>query len=364
MGSDERIEMMSRDKQLRRLIHWLRGHCRRRHSLWTSAVIGVVVVLTAFGGTMMALWSFRHFQCYTREAGIHWQPAPIVNIPRPCPPVNYTTIVTQPQQLQESSPHICLTTLTDRQSTSAWQRMLRCRDFDGVANLTFGNLKAYADRHGYTFVDASALIDTRRPPAWSKILAVQSLLQAPQKTTTILDNDSKVPLCDWVFWIDADIVVMNSSIRIESFLPTPETGIDLLVTTDRRLTANSGAWLIRNTKWSRSFLNKWWNMPTWVRQPGLSLSGDNAAFGHLMQKELSMTTTTTTRVHMVPRCTFNSFAVFVPEGSSDATTPKSIISNAEWYMSENFYHQGDFMAHASGVDQKQACVEMLLTKAT
>ena len=272
-----------------------------------------------------------------------------MNIHRPCPTIDddakyYKTVAAATNE----KPRICLTTLTDRSSHSTWQRMLRCRDFDGVAKLTFPNLQAYANRHDYTLRDASNDIDTIRPPAWSKIKAVQTLLNSGA--------------CDWVFWIDADIVVMNSTIAVESFLPAMDTNIDLVVTMDRRLTANSGAWLIRNTAWSHEFLHAWWNMRRWVREPGLSLSGDNAAFGHLMDLRLAQSDHAS-HIRMIPRCTFNSFAVFVPQEGSQSLSMEE-ERQQEWYLSESFYHQGDFMAHASGVDQKEACVSMLLAKAT
>jgi len=108
---------------------------------------------------------------------------------------------------------------------------------------------------------------------------------------------------------------MNSSIRLESIIPSPsqgrsriaagsnnndatatttttttdddDVGIDLVVTHDRKFTANSGAWLIRNSQWSIQFLDDWWNMKTWIRRSGLSLSGDNAAFGHLIDQHIA-----------------------------------------------------------------------------
>lgn len=282
-------------------------------------------------------WAFMHAQCYSRERGIVWTEAPIHEMRRECPPVSYPT---NPQQIV----NICMTTLTDRQSTSTWQRALRCRDFDDVH--TLDNHRAYAQKHGYRILDASSLIDTSRPPAWSKIKAVQQLLQDDQH-------------CDWVFWLDADMVVMNSSVSVESFLPdlTDEPSMDLLVTYDRRLTANSGSWLIRNTPWSMEFLERWWELKTWVRSPGLSLSGDNAAFGHLVGE--IWVSDQAHHIQKVPRCTFNSFAVFLPEGTDTSHSDKE-----EWWMSENFYHKGDFVAHASGIDQKAAAVAMLLERAT
>mmetsp|Transcript_25518 Transcript_25518/g.48336 ORF Transcript_25518/g.48336 Transcript_25518/m.48336 type:complete len:338 (-) Transcript_25518:28-1041(-) len=335
MGSDEENKLLSSDKKFRRIFHKI-----RQRPLTVLLACGLVT----FVGAFLGLWSFRHFQCYTREAGIQWKPASILDIRRPCPSIDsmYKTVAVS----KGEKPRICMTTLTDSKSPSLWQRLLRCRDFDGVAKLTFPNLQSYADKHGYSLWDASASIDTSRPPAWSKILAVQKLLT---------QTDSAP--CDWVFWVDADIVVMNSTIAIESFLPSAEsTEIDLLITMDRRLTANSGAWLIRNTKWSREFLQAWWNMRRWVREPGLSLSGDNAAFGHLTEERLK---SDADRIRMVPRCTFNSFAVFLPDDKESSLT---LDQTQDWYLSKNFYHKGDFMAHASGVDQKEACVSMLLAK--
>ena len=334
MGSEDGVGREPRARQLRRVLHLARSQ-----PLTSVGAAGLLLCLCSFVG----LWSFRHAQCYSREAGVHLKPAAIADLSRPCPSVQslYKTI----EQTADEKPHICLTTLTDRKSQSLWQRWLRCRDFDGVAKLTLPNIQGYAEQHDYAFQDASDMIDTSRPPAWSKIKAVQHLLDKEQN-------------CDWVFWIDADIVVMNSSIAVESFLPTANSGIDLLITMDRRLTANSGAWLIRNTQWSRDFLQTWWNMRRWVREPGLSLSGDNAAFGHLMEERMLLSEHKA-RIKMVPRCTFNSFAVFVREESSPLSE-----RDHEWYLSKNFYHRGDFMAHASGVDHKEACVSMLLEKAS
>lgn len=276
-----------------------------------------------------------HAQCYSRERGVVWTEAPIHSLHRHCPTVDYPT---DPRQ----DTKICMTTLTDRNSTSMLQRLLRCRNFDDVN--TYANHRAYAVKHGYKIQDGSQFMDTSRPPAWSKIKAVQALLDLPGE-------------CDWVFWLDADTVIMNSSVAVQDFLPI-ETDMDLLVTYDRRLTANSGAWLIRNTEWSKAFLNQWWGLKTWVRSPGLSLSGDNAAFGHLIDELWRAHDDTATHVKQVPRCTFNSFTVFLPD---DFHTKDA--SQEEWWMSENFYHRGDFIAHTSGIDKKADAVRMLLQRA-
>lgn len=67
------------------------------------------------------------------------------------------------------------------------RRGSRRRSFQGLMEMVRGNKKAYADKKGYHFVDASNMIDKRRPASWSKIIAVKALL----------------PYYDWVFWNDA-----------------------------------------------------------------------------------------------------------------------------------------------------------------
>ncbi|RZS17122.1 hypothetical protein BHM03_00049234 [Ensete ventricosum] len=74
----------------------------------------------------------------------------------------------------------------------------RGRSFSGVGKAVAGNKQAYAARMGYVFVDAGGMVDHSRPPSWSKILAVRSQL----------------PHYDWVFWNDADTMVMNPAISL------------------------------------------------------------------------------------------------------------------------------------------------------
>jgi hypothetical protein len=268
-------------------------------------------------------------------------------------------------------PHqICITTLSDSPSRSSaeanhnhrWPFSLffnffqppKCRDFSNVAEQTLPNMRRYAQIHGYTFLDPdTSLLDLSRPPAWSKIKAVQSALNTNQ--------------CRYVLWLDADVVITNSTIRLEQIIPHPNpndinhnndnpkniTSMDLLVTSDRRFTANSGVWIISNSTWSRSFLDQWWNMRNYVRSKGLSLSGDNDAFGALIRQYQQPQH----HVHMLPaRCHLNSFGVFVPSYSPPSQFQEHVGST-------DFYHAGDFIAHASGIDQKDVGIQFLLQRA-
>ena len=130
-----------------------------------------------------------------------------------------------------------------------------------------------------------------------------------------------------MFWFDADTLITNASVTLESLLP-PEGGRrkeqqqpDLILTRDpagynagapgpaagrarcgrwpcRLLCPASwwsralkqppaarpaGVWLLRNSAWSASFLDRWWAMDGFIRRkPGDTKSGDNDALKALL----------------------------------------------------------------------------------
>ena len=60
-------------------------------------------------------------------------------------------------------------------------------------------------------------------------------------------------------WLDADTIVTNPEIRLESLLPRSTNGPDFVITVDGG-GYNAGIWLLRSTPWSYTFLDRWWNM--------------------------------------------------------------------------------------------------------
>lgn len=266
-----------------------------------------------------------------------WINAPITYMQRKCPTFEYIPMT--PQQASEQK--ICITTLTDAQSPSLFQRFIRWRNFDGIVELTWPNKQEYANKHGYYLFDQSHLIDTSRPPAWSKVKAVLDLFSK---------EDHK---CDWVMWTDADTVIMNSDVQITDFLPA-DPKYDLLVASDKGGGYNSGVFLFRNSEWSKRTLEQWWDMKSFVRPPGLSLSGDNNAMKDLLKNMEDFDQ----HVLSPPRCTFNSFAKFLTLGQSLAVMDK--LEEQEWYLDNEHYHKGDFIAHTPGVDNKAEALRLLL----
>lgn len=341
---DDTIDPSQKNKHNRTLLY-LRNKARGTATATNLSGLIIATILVVLSvHRVIALWATHR----------RWINAPITYMSRQCPAVAYETLdVTQSSSSSSSSrrrTNICITTLTDQQSPSKFQRFMRWRNFDGILALTWDNKARYAQKYGYYLYDASNHIDSSRPPAWSKIKAVQYLLELQQ------EYNPSIPKCDWVLWMDADTVIMNSSIAITDFLPADPTK-DLLVGSDKGGGYNSGVFLFRNSVWSRQILDQWWNMRDFVRPPGLSLSGDNNALKALLANMNDFDQ----HVLSPPRCTFNSFAKFLTLGQS--LRIMDVLEEQEWYMDSGHYHKGDFIAHTPGVDNKAECLKLLLREA-
>ena len=283
-----------------------------------------------------------------------WAHAPVTFVERQCPAPSYETLIAASGSSSNSNTNnnnnhgnldICLTTLTDEKSKSWQTKYFGWRNFDGLLALTWDNKMNYARKHGYRLFDESDQLDRSRPASWSKIRAVQRLLREEG--------------CDWVFWLDADTVVMNSNKKVEDFLPINDSSsIDILLSPDDGGGYNAGVWLVRNTEWTRTFLQEWWDMKTFVKPPGLAKSGDNDALKH---KTSHMSAADLAHLAAPPRCTFNSFARFVQPNEYDAV--EKHLKEHDWYLDEASYHKGDLIAHVAGVDNKVETIKLLLEEA-
>ena len=265
--------------------------------------------------------------------------SPINDIPRECAKPSYALV--NPQSVDPSK--ICITTLTDAKKADTIQKLLRWRNFNNLLEMTWPNKEAYAKKHGYKLFDGSDLLDNSRPPSWSKIPASQHLL---------LHED-----CEWVVWLDADTIFMNSEKRIQDFLPADK---DLLITEQKGGSYNAGAWIVKKTDWSLQFLDHWWKMESFVQPKGLSVSGDNDALKDYLLKMDK--TEFTTHIGVPPRCTFNSVTVFLTPKEYEAVKDKP-PEQQQWYMHHEKYHKGDLIAHVAGKNNKIDTAEMLLKDA-
>jgi mannan polymerase II complex MNN10 subunit len=101
------------------------------------------------------------------------------------------------------------------------------------------NKQAYARRHGYDCFVYRERLDATRQPAWSKLEAIKKHL----------------PDYDWVFWTDADSLIMNDEQTLESIISGHEH-MDMIVTWEIGYSpVNLGQWLVRSSTWSAETLS-------------------------------------------------------------------------------------------------------------
>lgn len=104
-------------------------------------------------------------------------------------------------------------------------------------DLTGGVASAYCERHGYTYICHRELLDYRLIPTWNKLLAVKKHLSD----------------FDWVFWLDADALIVNPKHRIEDVIAPFDTGQDMLFSSDD-CGLCAGVFFAKNTPWTHTFL--------------------------------------------------------------------------------------------------------------
>lgn len=128
------------------------------------------------------------------------------------------------------------------------------------------NKRRYCRHHGYEFIERTSGFDPSRPPAWSKARFVKEHL----------------PHFDWLFWTDADSLVMNNSMRLEQFI---EDGCDLVLTHDDfgvgKYVISTGQFLIRNCDCSMRFLDEVWAQKQFLHDR----MWEQAAVQHLLEQQ-------------------------------------------------------------------------------
>lgn len=102
----------------------------------------------------------------------------------------------------------------------------------------FINKQTYCEIHGYDFFYITESLDPSRHCAWSKIKAIENVLAN----------------YDWVFWTDADSLIMNPNIPLEK-LVDDRCFLIICKQSDNK-TINSGEFLIKNEAISFNFLKE------------------------------------------------------------------------------------------------------------
>lgn len=185
------------------------------------------------------------------------------------------------------------------------------------AALAAQNKSRYAREHGYAFLERTEGFAASRPPAWSKILFIrQALREYP-----------------WVFWSDADALIMNPRIRLEEFM-RPGKDVILAEAQAPYPHINTGQMLFRASSFSRLFLRAVWGLKVFTHDS----TWEQRAVNHLAEHYAFR------RLDRVSNKAFNAFAHV--EGDPRPYAP------------------GDFIVHFPGVKGKAALMRQYADLAT
>jgi mannan polymerase II complex MNN10 subunit len=108
-------------------------------------------------------------------------------------------------------------------------------NYSELAKMSIKNKIEYANKHNYDFIYFDDVIDKTRPPQWSKVKAVESILKD----------------YDWVWWIDIDALIMEFDIMLESLI---DDDYDMIFTSNKYSYLSSGSCFFKNTHISFDFL--------------------------------------------------------------------------------------------------------------
>ena len=96
----------------------------------------------------------------------------------------------------------------------------------------------YCEKYSYNFIEDETVYDDSRAIPWSKLHLILKYL----------------PEYDYIVWVDADILIMNNEITLESIIEKYKE-FDIICGSCPRM-INTGFLFIKNTEFSKDFLQK------------------------------------------------------------------------------------------------------------
>jgi hypothetical protein len=120
-----------------------------------------------------------------------------------------------------------------------------------IANLSLKNKFNYAQKHGYAFIFETRSLDLNRPTSWSKFLIIEKYIEK----------------FEWIFWCDADSLILKPEIKLEEYIENCNNNINLIMPAivpedniflDRRwkIQVNTSHFFVKNNQQSLDILNK------------------------------------------------------------------------------------------------------------
>eukprot|EP00927_Polykrikos_kofoidii_P038161 TRINITY_DN3245_c1_g1_i1.p1 TRINITY_DN3245_c1_g1~~TRINITY_DN3245_c1_g1_i1.p1 ORF type:complete len:341 (-),score=24.34 TRINITY_DN3245_c1_g1_i1:237-1259(-) len=193
-----------------------------------------------------------------------------------------------------------------------------------MCEVTLANFRKYCEKWGYRpflNIDINETKMAGRDRPWAKVLLILSAL----------GTDG----IDYVFWSDADSLIMDFSRPLDEFLPTGDA--QLTVTGDSNCVLNSGHMLLKRSEWTTALLEE-----VWSTFPGPE--------PRVWAEQTSMIWILTGRQPRcradVDRCCRDSF---LPEVHVDAK-PGYNDRRSTFNIHLSQYEPGDFIIHTAGMN--------------
>lgn len=170
------------------------------------------------------------------------------------------------------------------------------------------NRREYTDRHNYALDVSLISEDSTRPTSWGRLRYLRRVLYH----------------YEWVFYMDADVLITNMSAPLESFM---DPAYDIIVCWDVGNTnIQAGNILARNTSWTRAYLDEVYSYTeftthVWVEQQA-------------MIEYTNRHSDWKTHIKVLPQRAFNSF-------------PAERFANHD----STYWRPGDFVVHFAGVTE-------------
>ncbi len=168
--------------------------------------------------------------------------------------------------------------------------------FKLMGSIAASNKRPYCAKHNYNYFESTQTLDPTRPIPWSKIVMIYQHL----------------PKNDWIYWSDADSLIMNTEIKLESII---DENYDVIIVKDFFGNINSGSFLIKNSEWSKNYLNQIYNCEQFINH----VFWENAAIIYLYQT------------------------------SEDVRKHTKIVDSRVMNSFVNNYENGDFVIHFAGI---------------
>jgi hypothetical protein len=117
----------------------------------------------------------------------------------------------------------------------------------------------YAASHNYSFhVSNTERSDFEmHDPRWDKIRVLQAALHPNKRTDTQLQTNT----LEYLVFIDESVIFLNNSLRIEDIIashPDAHVFVSGNVDTSKYGLLNSAVLILKNSKFTRQFLDRWW----------------------------------------------------------------------------------------------------------